>query len=216
MTRDEAQWLLDNITNPLVKCEPAGRGGWTTWGRAKLLSVSNDEYAMIQPFGHKKPERMELRYLHKWKSRMEPLTEPIASFVKVEEEKTMKPWKPGDRKYTEAQWVEARKLLGMGKTFVDTAKITGINKSALYSKLRYEFQKKKPDVVNEIKKALVPVEKAEIKPRPEWKPIDEPPYVSLKKVDKSHEAKIKDAIHSIIQLNIPDAQKLMAIEGLVS
>ena len=68
---ESAKWLLANFRNPLVKVEARARGGHCTWGRARLISVNEKkETAIIQPFGHKKTEEMELRYLRKWKNSM--------------------------------------------------------------------------------------------------------------------------------------------------
>lgn len=82
---DQAEWLLENVSSPVVRVDPRGMPSSKMgpgWGRARLLSVNpKRETAEIQPMGHKKVETIDLRYLRKWNSKNEMngmLVEPKA------------------------------------------------------------------------------------------------------------------------------------------
>lgn len=149
MTKQECEWLLANVKGPLVRIDARSRPGHSVWMRARLLGCDK-YYAHVQPMGHKKIEKVLFDMLKPWNAKNElakplsasigelarfvvpaPMTEQIAQ--KEEVVMTSEKWIPGNRKYSDQQIEEIKKLRAMGKKFDDIAKITGVSVGSCYA-----------------------------------------------------------------------------------
>lgn len=166
MTQDEAVHWLREVGNPCVRINRRQEAGYGHFGVARMLAIMG-ENAKVQPFGHGHDETVPLDRIHIWTSKlppgvkmytpkpqnrfapMKPLTQKLGDLIinKKEEEPVQtqhkKEWKPGERKYTDTQYDEARKLKKLGKTWPEIAVITGVPQPALYAMLSPEFAVKR-------------------------------------------------------------------------
>lgn len=161
MKIEEAEHWLREIGKPCVRVNRRQEAGYGHFGVARMLSLSGQS-AMVQPFGHGHDELVELEKIHIWTSKippgtkmyqptivdrfapMKPLTQKLGDLIIKKDELKMQnntnsKWKPGDRKYTDAQYNEARKLRQLNKTWPEISVITGVPKPALYAMLSKEF-----------------------------------------------------------------------------
>jgi hypothetical protein len=75
MTYQEALKYLTESSQPLVRINPKySQSGAPHWMRGRLLEVLNDKTCLLQPMGHRKPERFPLEGLKPWKSKQSVMT----------------------------------------------------------------------------------------------------------------------------------------------
>lgn len=204
--------------------------------------------AIVKPTGHKKEEYVDLNYVMKWHSKMphnfptyippptpirdQPLSISLGEvFMQAKtEHNEQKPIpqsialsKTKDRtfqkKYTEAQWDECRKLKAIGKTYAEIGVITGMHPTSVHAKIGKEFPKLSRVAQANVAKMFEkksndqPVVQLELPVSTVGVPVKErmtpPPILQTKKT-------LFKAIRSILDLPIPDTSKLLAIEGLIS
>jgi hypothetical protein len=226
MDYQTALWLVENFKRPLVKVQSASRGGYCTYGRAQLLSANEAKgTAIIQPFGHKRTEEVQLEDLVKWNSRYtdealkpekrkslsDPLSVQISQLFRppeIEEQKVIGPVKEEEvvktktkRKHEEVI-AEINKLREMGKTIEEMGIILGLS----HATLGYHIAKHKQ--ANQ-----KPVTKAEVKT---VEKIIEVPVVKEVVIQADKLDKIMAGIRGILSLPIPDANKLLMIEAMIA
>jgi hypothetical protein len=71
MTREEALKLIEENDVALVRINPRSKqGSWGVgWGRGILVDVLLGE-AVVQPMSHRRTEKIELKFLKPWKSKL--------------------------------------------------------------------------------------------------------------------------------------------------
>ena len=166
--------------------------------------------------GHRHTETIELRYLKKWNSRNEiqqprnpgmPLTARIMDLamkpeIETKEEKIEMKHETVVRKnpfiavYTDEQKEEARKLRKMGKTLSEIATITGIKPGSVHSIVSSADGAK----VEKKKQIRQPIAKVVEKPAP----------------IRSKDGDLVEIIRTIMRATMSDAQKLLAIDVVIS
>lgn len=72
MTFEEAKSFLAT-SNPLVRIDPNNttkkRNAGGHWMRGKLIGIYIKHFAIVQPFGHRRVEKIEYKFLKIWKGK---------------------------------------------------------------------------------------------------------------------------------------------------